>query len=57
MFSSDQTFPFTVHNVRGQTGTEEPYLKGFSVGGNKKTTANSGVEEPTPSDFRQTLLK
>jgi hypothetical protein len=44
--------------VGKQTGTEEePYLKGFSVGGNKKTTANSGVEEPTPSDFRQTLLK
>jgi hypothetical protein len=35
-----------------KTGTEEPFLKGVSVGGNKKTNANSGVKESTFSDFR-----
>ena len=41
-----------VYNVKAQTGTEEPYLEGFFVGGNKKDNANSGVDESTFSDFR-----
>jgi hypothetical protein len=38
--------------VKAQAGTVEPYLKGFSVGGNKKDNANSGGEEPAFSYFR-----